>query len=924
MKNICSLLLSLHLVFSIQAIRESVPMQNLSCYNDYNSQLTCTWIEHSEAHAFLGMTLYRRNNNKMKNEEMHCKPQGENEFHKAPYIHWVCHSTVNTFGMGVDDIYSFKPNKLLQAELNIHLFQTVQPLPPQNLSVSLMRSGDFLLTWKVADANQGLGNALEYEVAYKQEWESWEKATLLSLSNTTRCHLSHESLVPGSTYIARVRARPGQTSGFSGQYSEWSMEASWETPKGGIQPRNLRCLFNGVDRLTCSWEVKKEIVTSVLFGLFFRATSASAEEECSPVHEKTLPHARYVLQSCEITVTNSSSQSQYHVAVRTKTEEKLIEAYKNIKVLPPANVSVTMRENQEYELRWIKHTLQYSFIKQKYEVQYWKHNQYEKTLQKIDISNDEPPFIFTLQMLGSSTKYRGRMRARVNTPWNYKGPWSEWSEEFTWETENVLSPVVLPAMLPAVIITLLIIAHCSYKYFLRKKKSWEEKIPNPSKSLLIQSYLGKVHLGNWLTNSQLDFNKQNFSEKMEQASFLQVVDRQTMTLAEFPERQAEKAEFFLVALDPQNVYHALDVPERAPVVCPASQMADSSFPVSKENSADTSTASQTAIPCFDFNGPYLYSPMMSSQPDMHQALQAVPAGIHGKSVSLQYVSLPKEACPQAPQRQAQPGALPLQPFLLPGQKEMMQHLSKGEEISPAQADCGKCMNVRPEGQNSPVALSCTGSPQLCSLGYITTDSLLLPSAKDSSHLALVTDEELTSDSQEIQPPDDCSCYEFSPGKSGVTVAVSEQRPNPLPETYQDAFGDYLTVPPGPHGPSEPPDISLPVLQKENNLPKEQPLSEGNLVVLNPDSTEPVFLCEVGDYCFPSLKPSEKIHTSQEDPQVKKPSEDRTTSGKPVSDDESIIGKEQNVSKTQAIHLFKSLKLDDYFSWQQSSRITEIC
>nr|XP_013802553.1 PREDICTED: cytokine receptor common subunit beta-like [Apteryx mantelli mantelli] len=399
----------------------------------------------------------------------------------------------------------------------------------------------------------------------------------------------------------------------------------------------------------------------------------------------------------------------------------------------------------------------------------------------------------------------------------------------------VLSPVVLPVVLPAIIIALLIIAHCSYKYFLRKKKSWEENIPNPSKSLLIQSYLGKVHLGNWLTNSQLDFNKHNFSEKMEQASFLQVVDRQTKTLAESPEGQAEKAEVSLVVLDPQNVYHALDVPEDAAVVCPPSQMADPSFPVSRENSADASIASQTAMPCFDFNGPYLYSPVMSSQPDMHQALQAVPAGIHGKSVSLQYVTLPKEACPQAPQRQAQPGALPLQPFLLPDQKEMMQHLSNGEEISPAQPACGKCMNVRPEGQKSPVALSCTGSPQQCSLGYITTDSLLLPSVRDTSHLAPVTDGEVASDSQEIQPPDDCSCYEFSPGKSGVMVAVSDQTPNPCPELHLDAFGDYLTVPPGPHGLSESTNISLPVLQKGKNLPKEQPLSEGNLVVLNPDT-----------------------------------------------------------------------------------------
>ncbi|NXR00581.1 IL3RB protein, partial [Sagittarius serpentarius] len=359
---------------------ESIPMKSLSCYNDYNSQVTCTWMEHSEAHALVGMTLYHRDNIIMEDKKMLCKHQTENDLHEAPdsFVHWVCRNTTINFGIGVDDIYSFKPNKMLQAELNVHLFQNVQTLPPQNLSVGLMRSGDFLLTWKAADGSQGLGNALEYEVTYKREWEPWEKAASLLLSNTTHCRLSHEDLVAGSSYIARVRARPGWASGFAGQYSEWSMEASWETPEGGLQPKNLHCLFNGADRLMCSWEVKKAITTSVLFGLFFRATPSSAEEECSPVNEKALPHIPYVVQSCEIPVSNSNSQSQYHVSVRVKTEEKLIEAYKNIKVLPPANVSVTATENQEYELRWIKHTLGYSFIKQGYQVKYWKTHQYEK------------------------------------------------------------------------------------------------------------------------------------------------------------------------------------------------------------------------------------------------------------------------------------------------------------------------------------------------------------------------------------------------------------------------------------------------------------------------------------------------------------------------------------------------------------------
>ncbi|NWW81597.1 IL3RB protein, partial [Climacteris rufus] len=359
---------------------ESIPMKSLNCYNDYNSQVTCTWMEHSEAHDLIGMSLYQRNDIIMENKEMFCKHRTENYLHETPdmYVHWVCRNTTDYFGIGVEYTYGFKPNKVLQAELDVDLFKNVQPLPPQNLSVSSLTSGDFLLTWETANGSQGLGNALEFEVTYKREWESWEEAASLLLSNTTLCSLSREDLVPGSSYVARVRARPGWASGFSGQYSEWSTEVSWKTPEGGLQPRNLRCLFSGGDRLTCSWEVRKAITTSVLFSLFYRTTPASAEEECSPVHEKTLPGVPYVLQSCEIPVSNFSNQSRYHVSVRAKTEEKVIEAYKNIQVLPPANVSVTATENQEYELRWTKHKLHYNFIAQRYQVKYWENNQYEK------------------------------------------------------------------------------------------------------------------------------------------------------------------------------------------------------------------------------------------------------------------------------------------------------------------------------------------------------------------------------------------------------------------------------------------------------------------------------------------------------------------------------------------------------------------
>nr|XP_027305973.2 cytokine receptor common subunit beta isoform X1 [Anas platyrhynchos] len=647
MPEFISLLLAPCLVWGAGTMQESIPMQTLHCYPDYNSLTTCTWMECSEAHQFLNMTL-NFNHSHGKNKEMTCAfHKGENHAKCQNFtMHWVCQSHLRASNI---ERYKFKPDLNLQAELNVYLFQNVQPLPPQNLEVQ-NSSGDFFLTWTAAEGSQGLGNALEYEVTYKREWESWEKDALRLLSNTTRCHLSH--LMMGSRYVARVRARAQQAKGFSGPFSEWSTDVSWETPEGQepIQPRNLRCIFSSANLLTCSWEVKKVITTSVIFGLFFRATPASAEEECSPVYEKVLPHIPYVVQSCAIPVSNISSQSRYHVSVRTKTEEKLIEAHKNIKVLPPTNLTVTMNKDGEYELRWIKHTRR----EQCYELEYWKTSQMETVTRKS--INDDPYHL--LRNLEPSTSYTIKMRAKVR---EYEGLWSEWSEEFTWKTDSVPSPALLPVMLTALTVILLIVAYYSYKYFLRQKKLWEEKIPNPGKSLLIQSYLGargtctlqgasasttrrySKEAVSQLPASQVGFSGQNTSEGVEEINCLQMLDG--MIKNSSPELHGAKSATENVShgtLNPQ-ICQTSEVPHKtslltAALVSPLKQSAAVSGLVARlpcKSAADASTASQTATTSFAFNGPYLYSPVMSSQPEMHQILQVDPVGNQEKSVSLQ-------------------------------------------------------------------------------------------------------------------------------------------------------------------------------------------------------------------------------------------------------------------------------------------------
>ncbi|XP_014463664.1 cytokine receptor common subunit beta [Alligator mississippiensis] len=945
MRDFCMVVLALCLasVVGEEQVTESIPMKSLHCYNDYASQTTCMWEECSKAHHFLNMTLFHKDSCTPNSKEMPCESQraGERTDCQSSPMQWVCHRKSSCFAIGIKDIYSFKPDRLLQAELNVTLFQNVQPLPPQKLSIHERIADNFLLVWEAAGGINGSplqDDSLEYEVAYKRDWESWEISSSVLVSNTSKHLFSHDSLVPGSTYVARVRAKPSQKSNFTGQYSAWSTEVSWETQAGDDgQPKNLRCHFNGVDHLLCSWEVRQEVTSSVLFTLFYKVTQTSEEKECSPVHEKRLPDIPYVFQSCEINISNPNHVSWYHVTVRHKKEEKSIEACKHIKVLAPTNLTVTTKEDQEYELRWVKHKLQYGFIKQSYQVLYWKADQSSEAAKSINISNDEPPFIFPSQMLKSSTRYRAKMRARVHASSDYDGPWSEWSEECTWETEHVGSPVVVPLLVSFGITMLVVVGWYSSQCFLSKKKKWEEKIPNPSKSQLVQGFFQKGPLG---SSSLWDFSKPSSSEKMEQASNLQVLDG----VVKFVSAGSLGAE--APKMDPENWYHISEVPGPTPLsaaLCDwQSSQRTSQFlspaPFACVGGAEVDTTSLVPMSFCDFNGPYLYCAYGNSLAHTQEDLGAAPEGIRKESISVDYVSLPQECCTQASMVGAETRANFLQSPWVSDQKEMKQIVAGGQDVLQDLPADEEGVKEEREGQGSPTVVPINSSSQKWPLEYITTEGLCLVPAEDSVNLSPALDPQeqmlnnagtLTYDSQLPQTVDDTFSPALLSGRFGVSLPVAAQAPATPPGSQHPELDSNMTLPLTPQGSPKPISLSPSASLEGGELSQEEPVHENNLVVFNPDGTDPVFLHQVGEYCF-FPNPSKKISKNQQSSLASKPPKASEIVGKTACDGKSVHSKPEDGLHMQAIQLFKALKSDDYFAsplWdgqQHTSRAREFC
>nr|XP_025045786.1 cytokine receptor common subunit beta-like [Pelodiscus sinensis] len=610
--------------------------------------------------------------------------------------------------------------------------------------INVTKAGNFLQAWKTAGGRKEsdwLDNASELNVTYKGGCPAGLRKNSSSVSVTSSSDSSGkcDALVPSSTSVAHAGSKPSQSSGWLGQSSERSPAVSQNSQEGDeAQPKNLRCLFNGVDQLTCSWEVRREVASSVLFTLFYRATPASQETECSPVHEEELPHSPYLFQSCEINVTNGNSLSQYLITVRPKEEEKLIAAYKNIKPLAPVNVTVTKMKDEDYELRWTKQALSFDYITQRYEFQYWKTGDSEENAQCVSISNDKPPIIFTLPMLEPSIQYKGKMRARVHELSSYEGPWSEWSEECTWETESALSPLLLPLLVPVFTIMLITFTWWGCSGLLRKKKKWEEKIPNPSKSQVIQSYLQKGLLG------MGGVGKKSPSEKTDQASSIQVLEGlMKVSSAELPGAMDERMKCFLSALDSENPYQTLETaapapPPSAPAGCRSSQATSQLVMPAMlpcRSSAEI-PASQAPMSCFDFNGPYLHLPHECSLPDIPQHSDAAPFLSRGRPVSLEYVSLPEGSNSQTPLAGEARGAAQLRPVSRPAQEEIKQPPAGGQEGPQGQCKgTGEAVQGDAEGQRSLTAATPNNSCQKWPMGYVTTEGLSLMPASDSAHLS---------------------------------------------------------------------------------------------------------------------------------------------------------------------------------------------
>ncbi|XP_069509107.1 cytokine receptor common subunit beta [Ambystoma mexicanum] len=821
----------------------SSPLDTLQCYNNYRTQTTCTWKETVDARRFLKLRLYHWQNYGIA-DNVTCNAPGLG-VKDGSHVTLTCIERFNGqahFGLHLIDHYAFIPDQELDVRRNISPWESIRPLPPQNLKVGLSStSSDFLLSWQTLyDGMTGrlTSQDLEHEVQHKRDWEHWEDASSRLVPSGSSCTIASWQVVPGNTYVARIRSRPRAGASISGTWSEWSALLSWKVPEGvAAAPKNLKCSFDGISRMSCSWEVRAEVTQSVSFVLYYQEIS-KIETACHPVQLKSEHQVSIHFYSCEFTLSNPEELGRLHISIRPEEKSKSFKQCLNIQPFPPSNFTAGSENDQEYVLTWKPWKLEYDHIAQRYQLCYRKlrddeegedFNQFSLECppgwKALNISNGPPSVTFNLKtQLDPLSRFTARVRASVASDSStdcktcYCGPWSEWSEAISWETGAVWDPQMLYVVLTLVGIGLLagvvFCCHC----LKRSKRRWEDKIPSPSKSQLLASFLEKGSLafqstisgpgGPWIFPAEITDPSDCslvIEGKCKDASDLPPVSWNFETLCPTSQQFGPGTRLHS-APGQHSGYQAF--PEGGDCKSPRG------VPFKDQGNA-----------CSDLNGPYLFLPHTSCQSD--NLIMDPLAEKEG------YVSLPQDWNPQtltAPDN-AHPASSHFGYVMCP------PAVSDSAEPQTQEGECSKYQPlVNQEVQQEHVSLDML-TTLLDQVALFEVKEALPTSNPVDYVLAPPNILQMTKDKP--SPPNSNGLQAMpttKPDNSEVMITTFSKQAESLES-------GYVIAPTAARGTIPAPTL-LPSFPKETDSP-----NLDKLLIFSPDGASPVLMHQVGDYCF---------------------------------------------------------------------------
>lgn len=474
----------------MQGMQGSALLDSLTCVNNYNTHWRCQWKLSAEAYELLPMNIIHWSDVTSDGSHL-CEPDDSGKI-KDGEVYMTCQIN-ETFIYTMTTTYTFQPKHDVSRNTHVSPNSNVRMPPPEGLMVqkSGSKNGTITLRWRMPD-NISYPRHLLYQVTYyRKDWESWEDAAVLNVMGKTEVSFSPQLFVPGSTYLFRVRSVPDKE---QLSRSAWSNDIAWTMPEEEDKaiPQNLRCEYDGFSQMKCSWEVRREL-SSIPYILYYKdgasygttKTSIHGGKPCNNPSSRMKDGTPYVLYSCTFPIPSLQANSSFHIQVRPQDEQKKFKPYEHIQTDPPTDLQIKDPLNYKYKLGWSPPVVAYSTIKLTYQLCYWKQGDEEcPDLSLVTVSGNVPEYYIPSSELLSSTNYIAKVRAKPDVGSGYNGPWSDWSQNYSWKTDRAMNKVAISVSTLFTFVGFLLCIYLSFMCFKRLKQQWESSIPDPRKSKL--------------------------------------------------------------------------------------------------------------------------------------------------------------------------------------------------------------------------------------------------------------------------------------------------------------------------------------------------------------------------------------------------------------------------------------------------------
>ncbi|XP_038123628.1 cytokine receptor common subunit beta isoform X1 [Cyprinodon tularosa] len=451
-------------------------LQSLQCHNDYMSFVYCKWKapKGTTLQVWLKKVGSRDSSSKL------CVPSEAENKDEEGVVH--CRYKTHSFVQGINHAVFLINNQTTSLcsssqHTSQDLVQHLRARPPRNLYVSEESDGNQTLLWSSTyPSSSSLNRNLTYELSFRMQAEDqWTTETVANTSIT----LQRQRLLPGRKYEARVRSKASL-----GLWSEWSPVVMWKTRDDFRQVPSLHCILDAEDKVTCSWEVSRELAHIVTYQLTCRHNLTTQFKQCctDPV-VRSDPALTEVNYSCSLTEVDLE---HLHLRLLPMHNTKTFIAYKHIRPNLATLVQVK-EENGDWVVSWSPPALPAAIPDLLYQVRYYRTKDQGSFVQ-LNVSGSTFVTIPGTSLIPLED-YEVKVRSLVDpgSGQTYEGIPSEWSDPANW-TSNKASWTVSyliyffsGVIAAAAFLTLYhTIPACQ-----KKVMSWEDSVPSPGKSKVL-------------------------------------------------------------------------------------------------------------------------------------------------------------------------------------------------------------------------------------------------------------------------------------------------------------------------------------------------------------------------------------------------------------------------------------------------------